>query len=228
MDAEGTVRIAVFDMDGTLADNVDLAIAAAHDGLREYFARRGGPERFPEAEEVRALMGLPADEYFTRLLPPDRREDGRELAWYVERHEVRRLARGEGQAFPGAETVVQELRAANWKLALVSNCLRPYFEANLANVVERSWFDVALCLSDGPSKRELVGVVLRALGGAGPRGAMIGDRAGDIEAGRANGLVTIGCRYGYGAPGELDGADAQIASLDELPAALERLVPGSG
>jgi len=38
---------------------------------------------------------------------------------------------------------------------------------------------------------------------------MIGDRASDIAAGRANHMLTIGCTYGYAAPGELDQADLQ-------------------
>jgi phosphoglycolate phosphatase-like HAD superfamily hydrolase len=56
---------------------------------------------------------------------------------------------------------------------------------------------------------------------------VIGDRHDDVEAGRANGALTIGCAYGFGAPGEIAGADAIVRSAAEIPAALARLLARS-
>ena len=36
---------------------------------------------------------------------------------------------------------------------------------------------------------------------------MVGDTRGDVEAGKAAGLYTIGCTWGYGTRAELEGAD---------------------
>ncbi len=51
-------------------------------------------------------------------------------------------------------------------------------------------------------------------------GVMVGDRGADLEAGRAAGLRTVGCAYGFGGPGELAGADWTIGSVREIPTLL--------
>jgi len=217
------LKIAVFDMDGTLADNDEVAIHAARDGLREYWAERGKTVDPPSAEFVRSLVGLPSREYFGRMLPAENGEDVEALALRIEHHEAERLARGEGRRFDGAAEVLDTLLSSGWRLALVSNCQRTYFEANLEHVLDRRRFDVALCLSDLPTKTANVCEALRRISGDSPieLGVMVGDRATDVEAGRANGLRCVGCLYGFGSSAELAGADATIGSIRDLPAVLE-------
>lgn len=217
------MNAAVFDMDGTLVDSAELAIRAAEDGLRDYYADRGLPPVVPRPDEIRALVGLPSLEYFARLLPPERRGDAAEARRRIAGRECERLARGEGRLFPGARDALTALREEGWRIALVSNCGRIYLDANLRHLRLGEWVEAALCLDDGASKSENVREVLRRLRCTG--GVMVGDRAGDLEAGRANGLRTVGCLYGYGAPGELAGADRTIVALPEAPALLRSLRP---
>lgn len=225
---DSALNIAVFDMDGTLAWNDDVAIDAVRDGLVEYWAERGEEPRIPDDAHIRSLVGLPSREYFGRMLPPGHEDDVDRLAERIEEHEAARLARGEGRRFPGVDRILGDLRDAGWRLALVSNCQRTYFEANLTHVLERSWFDAALCLSDRPTKIENVREVLRRIADGAPyEGVMIGDRGTDVEAGRANGLHCVGCLYGFGSLRELAGADRTITTIDDLPAALTALV-GAG
>jgi len=221
------LKIAVFDMDGTLADNDDVAIEAARDGLHEYWSERGLPDRIPSAAFIRSLVGLPSREYFGRMLPDDCRDDVDRVARRIEEHEALRLARGEGRRFDGVDAVLTGLRADGWRLALVSNCQRTYFEANLVHVLDRAWFDVALCLSDLPTKTDNVREALRRIAGGVVVGfgVMVGDRAADVVAGRANGLACVGCLYGFGSPEELAGADRTLGSIRDLPDALTALAP---
>ncbi len=208
------MNAAVFDMDGTLVDSAELAIRAAEDGLRDYYAARGLPPLLPGADEIRSLVGLPSLEYFARLLSPERRGDAAEARRRIGAGECERLARGEGRLFPGVRETLQALREKGWRIGLVSNCGRPYLEANLRHLRLGEWVETALCLDDGATKSENVRQALLRLRCAG--GVMVGDRAGDLEAGRANGLRTVGCLYGFGAPEELAEADATIGELAEL------------
>lgn len=223
------MKIAVFDMDGTLACNDDVAIDAARDGLREYWATRGEEPRIPDDAFIRSLVGLPSREYFGRMLPPENAPDVEQLAVHIEEHEAERLARGEGRRFPGVDRVLSTLREDGWRLALVSNCQRTYFEANLTHVLDRAWFEVALCLSDRPTKADNVREVLDRIAAGTPHAAvMIGDRGTDVEAGRANGALCVGCLYGFGDAGELAGADRTIDAIDALPGVLEDLLAAQG
>ena len=56
-------------------------------------------------------------------------------------------------------------------------------------------------------KPDLLAKLMRDLGVAAETAVMVGDTAGDVEAGRANGMATIGVTYGYGTPEEVASAD---------------------
>jgi len=209
------MNAAIFDMDGTLVDSDDLAAASAEEGLRAYYSSRGLDPVIPSRAVRRSLVGLPSLEYFAGLLPAERRGDAAEMRTLVARDEVRRLGAGEGRLFPGVRETLAGLRARGWKLGLVSNCGSLYFDANLKHLALRDMVDIAFCLDHFPTKIDNVREALRALGSR--AGVMVGDRAADIEAGRANGLRTIGCLYGYGTADELAHADSHIAIVTELP-----------
>ena len=57
------------------------------------------------------------------------------------------------------------------------------------------------------TKAALLGRVLAERGIDPSDAVMVGDTRGDVEAGKAAGLYTIGCTWGYGTRAELEGAD---------------------
>ncbi len=56
-------------------------------------------------------------------------------------------------------------------------------------------------------KAELLAHVMKELGIDPTDAVMVGDTRGDVDSGRAAGMYTIGCTWGYGTPEELEGAD---------------------
>ncbi len=216
-------KLVIFDMDGTLVDNTGLAVAAARDGLRDYYAARGEDPPIPTREQVRSLVGLPAPEYFAGLLPEAGRTPAnrREILTRVQAREEQRLVAGEGRMYPGVPEVMEGLRESGYRIGIASNCMDGYLSGNLLYVLDRSWFDAAYCLDHRPTKAGNVALILATLGCG--SGVMVGDRTGDIEAGRANGLITVGAAYGYGGPEEIRGADHEIDDIAELPELLLKL-----
>jgi phosphoglycolate phosphatase len=72
-------------------------------------------------------------------------------------------------------------------------------------------------------KRELLAYALARQGIApGARVALLGDRDLDVRAARANGTAAWGAAWGYGAPGELDGADHVFAAPQDVPLLIAR------
>jgi phosphoglycolate phosphatase-like HAD superfamily hydrolase len=216
-------KIVIFDMDGTLVDNTGLAVGAARDGLRDYYLARKLQPVLPTREQVRSLVGLPAPEYFARLLPEESRSQAncREILERVQVREEERLAAGQGRMFAGVPGVMTWLKKEGYSIGLASNCMAGYLEGNLAHVLDRAWFDSTACLAQRPTKIENVALVLSRLGAV--SGVMVGDRASDVEAGRANGLISVGTAYGYGDRREILEADHLIGGIGELPDLLQRL-----
>ncbi|MBT3218381.1 MAG: HAD family hydrolase [Proteobacteria bacterium] len=215
------MKAVIFDMDGTLVDSGELAIEAARLGVGEYGERHALELLIPSRQRVLSLLGLPSLEYFAGLLPSERRDDAEELRELVGAWEERMLAEGQGRLFAGVEQALAELRRRGWQTALVSNCGRHYFKANIVHLDLARWMDFLACADDGPSKTANVAEALRMLGTN--HGAMVGDRLGDIEAGQANGLKTIGVQQGYGTVAELSGADSLIDDFTQLIGSLEAL-----
>ena len=217
-------KLVIFDMDGTLVDNTGLAVAAARDGLQDYYAARGEDPLIPTREQVRSLVGLPAPEYFAGLLPEAGRTPAnrREILARVQAREEQRLVAGEGRMYPGVPLVMTHLRETGCRIGIASNCMAGYLEGNLRYVLDRSWFDAAYCLDHRSSKAGNVALILATLGCS--SGVMVGDRTGDIEAGQANGLITVGAAYGYGGPEEIREAEYRIEKIGELPGLLKKIL----
>ena len=57
------------------------------------------------------------------------------------------------------------------------------------------------------SKAELLAEVMRLRGIVPADAVMVGDTRGDVVAGSAAGMYTIGCTWGYGTRAELEGAN---------------------
>lgn len=76
-------------------------------------------------------------------------------------------------------------------------------------------------------KHQVIAYVLERIGydpAAGDRVVMVGDRDNDADGATVNGIDCIGCRWGYGEPGELE-AHGVVAIADtpaDLPAAISR------
>ena len=66
-------------------------------------------------------------------------------------------------------------------------------------------------------KPDLLAKLLKDLGIDPKDAVMVGDTKGDVDAGKANGMATIGVSYGYGTPEEVAEADAVFTSARLIP-----------
>lgn len=124
--------------------------------------------------------------------------------------------------YPGAEETLDQLKADGYTMVVVSNCKIVYHEANWRAFSMERWFAAFFdCESfEFAPKTEIIREVQKRFDAP---YLFIGDRRGDLECALAWNSPFIGCRYGFGRDGELEGSDAIADSVRELPWLVSRI-----
>ena len=193
-----------FDWDGTLADSMQLCV----EELRLALTRMGLP--VPPDEVLRRCNGPTYEEAASIVGVPEER---------VGEYSAARLRAGlelcptVNHLFSGAREMLEALREKA-VLCVVSNGMEDYLNLCLRSFGVEDVFQRTETFRHGRSKAQALAEVLADLGAE--RAWMVGDRLGDIEAGKANGIPTVATCYGYGTPEEWAAADLQARTVEEL------------
>ena len=121
--------------------------------------------------------------------------------------------------YPGVPELLAVIKAAGGKAYIVTNkrhnatqliAKKFGWDRTLDGVWSYDTFETKY------KKPELLAKLLKDLGIDSKDAVMVGDTKGDVDAGRANGMATIGVTWGYGVEGEVSAADSIFASADEI------------
>jgi phosphoglycolate phosphatase len=201
------LRLAIWDVDGTLVDSRAVIQACMEAAFRE----TGLPP--PNYDATRRIVGLSLIEALTILAPPD--IDGARLdrlvAHYKNAFTVQRAAPGHHEPlYDGALDVLDRLKQDGWLLAIATGKTHRGLDGLFAKHPIKSYFDTVWCADDGPGKPHpfMVEQSMRALGCAPSQSLMIGDAIHDIAMGRAAGVRSLGVSWGFGRADELRDAGA--------------------
>ncbi|NNM72468.1 phosphoglycolate phosphatase [Enterovirga aerilata] len=219
--------IAVFDLDGTLADTAPDLIAT----LNAILAREGVPP--VPLEAARDLIGAGARALVERgfeaagleLAPAKSDALYRDfLAHYAENLCV------ESRLFPGVSDALERLAAEGFRLAVCTNKVELLSRRLLEGLGAAERF-VAICGRDTfpyfkPDPRHLT-LTIEQAGGDPARAVMVGDSQTDISTAKAAGIPVVGVTFGYtDTPVRELGPDAVIDRFEELPAAVAAIAAG--
>jgi phosphoglycolate phosphatase len=198
--------LAIFDLDGTLADSFPWFLRTINDVADRFGFRR------VRDEDVEGLRHASTREILSRLEVP---------LWKlpaIARH-ARRL-KGEAAAeiplFAGVEAMLQTLADSGVQLALVSSDSEANARRKLDGTAALfSHFDCAASVFGKPAKFRRV---IRRAGVAPADVISIGDEVRDIEAARAVGIACGAVSWGYAAPAALRALapDHMFAQMDEI------------
>ncbi|MEO0034496.1 MAG: hypothetical protein RLZZ501_519 [Pseudomonadota bacterium] len=216
-----SLRLAVFDVDGTLIDSQDTIQAAMTLAWSRFDL---GP---PPPEQVRRIIGLSLPDACAVLLPDAPAETWRGVAeaYKASFHQLRLRPGHHDPLFPGAREALDRLEDEGWLLGLATGKSRRGVEAMLDAHDLHGRFVTIQTADDNPGK-PAPGMLLRAAAECGieaGRMAMIGDTAYDMQMAKAAGAAAIGVSWGYhpveelreaGAGVILDGFDALARALD--------------
>lgn len=213
-----TVRLAVFDCDGTLVDSQANICRAMEDA----FALSALEP--PTREATRRIVGLSLVEAMGVLAPG---ADHHRLAHDYKaafRHLRSTDALDDEPLFDGVAEAIEVLVAAGWTLGVATG----KSDRGLAHVLARHGLAdrfATLQTADRHASKPDPSMLLTAMAEAGAlphMTAMIGDTSFDMAMGRAAGARAVGVAWGYHSVGELvdAGADVVATHARELPGLL--------
>ncbi len=217
------LRLAVFDVDGTLVDS-EHDIVTAMTGAWAKFGLGA-----PSPASVRGIIGLSLVEACAVLLPWASHTTHRAVAEaYKESFKAMRLLPGAHEPlFPGVVAALERVEAEGWLLGIATGKSRRGLDSVLAAHGLAGRFVTLQTADDNPSKPHPE-MLLRAAGEAGvPPGrvVMIGDTAYDMAMAGAAGATGIGVSWGYQGTDALTlaGAHTVIETFEALPGTLAAL-----
>ena len=203
----------IFDLDGTIADptvgigrSINYALAAF-----------GHPEI--GAERISEHIGPPLDAIFRRIVPGVSADTILGMvAKYRERYGE--VGYAENVVYPGVPETLEDLAAHGVPMGICTSKRVDFAERILTLFRLRSYFGFVSGGEIGICKEEQLRILITQ-GTVNQGAVMIGDRAADIIAARANGLGSIGVLWGHGSREEL--LRAVPDQLVESPMELKRL-----
>lgn len=205
---QSKIRLLIFDFDGTLFRSDEFNCESINQALKVL----GLPGRV-QLKDVFDHLGETSAEFYGHILPADITDK-----WEIVREQHRRqypdyLPRF-AQAFPGVSATLGALKSSGYSLALYSNCSPDYLNAAATTLNLLHFFDYVECCGEhGLTKPDLIRKILSHF--EDPPTAVIGDKAHDIEAARANNCLSVGALYGYGKD-EPNAADLVIHRITDL------------
>ncbi|MBK1665129.1 haloacid dehalogenase [Rhodospirillum rubrum] len=221
------LRLAIFDVDGTLADSQHNIVGAMTDAFRAHGLAD------PDPAAVRAIIGLSLVEAVARVLPeapPD------QVAVVAQSYKQAFVTRRMGpayteQLFPGAAEALRDLAARGVVLALATGKSRRGVEVFLERHGLEGLFDAVRTADDGPGKPDpwMLNDILAMLGCEAGSTAMVGDTTYDVEMAVRAGIHAVGVAWGYHAQADLRAAGATLIVHDfgQVAAALDTCWEGA-
>lgn len=195
----------LFDYDGTLHDSLAIyapAVRAAYDDLAARGLAVGGP---PEMETIRRWIGMAPSEMWEQFQPQLSFQEKQAGGARIGQRMQELVEAGRAQLYPGVPQVLNELKAQDVRMLLLSNCPVSYLRAHAACFGLERWFDGLYCGEkfDYRPKYEILPILQARWPG---EFLVIGDREQDMEMARRCGVRAVGCLYGYGSREELSRA----------------------
>ncbi|MWV27309.1 HAD-IA family hydrolase [Aurantiacibacter rhizosphaerae] len=217
-----TVRLAVFDCDGTLIDG-QAGVVNAMDAA---FAEIGVPA--PPHTQVRRIVGLSLPQAIRQLAPD--LADSQQMAVVQAYKNAFRLSRENGSLreplYDGMADLLHRLHDGGWTLGVATGKSDRGLVSTLATHGLTDLFATLHTADRHPSKPHpsMLEAAMEDTAATPDESCMIGDTVFDIQMAANAGVRAIGVSWGYHEPAELLEAGA-VAVADDI-AELERLILG--
>lgn len=205
----------IFDYDGTIHDTLRI-YEPAFRGAFAWLVENGYTKDFPVSRErIASWLGINSRDMWNSFLPQLPEEIKERASIMVGASMAERVRAGEASWYPGAEEMLDALKARGCRMVILSNCRISYRKAHWETFSMGRWFEKFYdCESwDFAPKTEIVKEIMKEF--PGPY-VVIGDRKGDLDCAKVCGGRAIGCLYGFGTPEELTEADVLAKDVSDI------------
>lgn len=187
-----SLRCALFDIDGTLVDTVELIVRALDHTFRKHLGVQ------ISRDELRRTIGLPLHQqvrlfdHLVDFVPDHRAMEADEIAYYESHAHLERV-------IPEAVEALREAKRAGWRIGLVTSKNRQELDTFLPRLNVDGWVDAVVSSSDVARPKpapDPVLVALHRLGVLPEEAVFVGDTVYDIDCARAAGVRVIAVGWG--------------------------------
>lgn len=212
----------VFDYDGTLHDTKRLygcALRKVCEGLvRQGFDVPGQLDD----DSVSKYLGVNAPDMWNDFMPDLPEEIKRRSSQAVGNEMVESVLHGEARLFDGVTDMLDELKAAGYRMVILSNCRVRYMDAHRQRFGLDRWFSDYFCAEKYGfiPKEDIFPMIRERYGGD---FIMTGDRDSDFLVGTTHSLPVIGCAYGFGTEEERSVCNAVARTPADIPELVREL-----
>lgn len=210
------LKLIIFDLDGTLTDS----LADLTDSVNVMLSEMG--RNVLTSDVVRQLVGQGARNLVQRAMPSASDAEIEHGLQTFLAHNEAHIA-DKSRLYAGVSQTLEQLSRNGYRMTVISNKHENMCRKLLGLLGIDHYFADILGADSLPFRKpspEPVLKVMADLGFSAAETVMVGDSINDVSAGRAAGVLTIGCTYGYGAREELADADYLVNSFAELSALL--------
>ena len=212
----------VFDYDGTIHNTMKIYESAFRETFAWLVENNYTKMQNISSERIAGWLGLNSKEMWNSFLPELPYELKEEASRRVGEAMIKQIVSHRAVWYPGAEEMLNELKNRGYTMLVLSNCKIAYREAHWKEFRMERWFTRYYdCESFAfAPKTEIITQVQREY--PGPY-IVIGDRKSDLECANACGSPFVGCAYGFGSEGELEGADAMAGDVKDILQCVEQI-----
>lgn len=200
--------LVIFDLDGTLTDSrvgitKSVSYAISKMGIKP-----------PPLEELEHFIGPPLMDSFMEYYKFSKSDS--EKALEIFREEYSKNGLYENIPFHNINTLLSALKNSKIKLAVATSKPQHFSEKILDHFLLSQYFDVIIGSSLDNTlshKSRIISETLKSfLEIPKEKIVMVGDRKFDIDGAKENGIASIGVKYGFADPGEIEAASPDFTA----------------
>lgn len=206
----------VFDYDGTLHNTMIIYESAFRKCYQWLVEQQYVQQEYISAERISRWLGMNSKDMWDSFQPDLPDEIKSMASSKIGEEMLLEISEGKAKWYPGAEEMLNQLLTEGYNMVILSNCKTSYKKANWGVFQMDRWFKEfydceSFCFAP---KEEIIKEIHRKYP---EEMIIIGDRESDLKATAPVHGKFIGCSYGYGEKEELEGADALVNSILEIP-----------